>query len=107
VAFEPVIGSFTATPAEIDSGESSTLAWSITNAASCSIDNGVGTVSCAGPSTSVSPSSDTTYTLTATGPGGSDTATAAVTVCRCDSSTFFYELCGSFYTGQTCFPSGP
>jgi hypothetical protein len=75
----PTIGSFTATHGSINVGGSSTLAWSgITNATSCSIDNGVGSVPCNG-NTSVSPAANTTYTLTATGPGGTTTATASVT----------------------------
>jgi hypothetical protein len=75
----PAIGSFTAAPGSIPVGGSSTLSWSgITNATSCSISNGVGTVACGGGSTGVSPSSPTTYTLTATGPGGSQAATATV-----------------------------
>lgn len=82
----PAIGSFTATPSAIDLGASSTLAWSgITGATSCSIDQGIGTVSCAGGATSVSPTATTTYTLTARGPGGSNTSTATVTVQYCHS----------------------
>src|SRR5262249_34002943 len=78
---KPVIGSFTAKPTTITSDQSSTLSWSgITNATSCSIDNGVGMVPCADGSRTVAPATTTTYTLTATGPGGSTPATAAVTV---------------------------
>jgi hypothetical protein len=77
----PAIGSFTANPATITTGQSSMLAWSgITNALSCSIDNGVGNVACANGSASVSPAATTTYTLTATGLLGSATATATVAV---------------------------
>lgn len=75
------IGGFTATPATIVSGNSSTLAWTgVTGATTCAIDNGVGTVACTNASVSVSPTSNTTYTFTATGPGGARTATAPVTV---------------------------
>jgi hypothetical protein len=77
----PLIGSFTATPADIGVGGSSTLAWSgITNATTCSIDNGVGAVDCAGGNTNVTPASNTAYTLTATGPGGAATETATVSI---------------------------
>src|SRR5262249_51794069 len=51
---KPVIGSFTANPTTITAGQSSTLSWSgITNATSCAIDNGVGTVPCADGSRTV------------------------------------------------------
>jgi uncharacterized cupredoxin-like copper-binding protein len=70
---------FSATPASITSGQSSTLQWTTTNATSVSIDNGVGSRPVNG-SVSVSPTSTTTYTLTATGAGGSVTRTATVTV---------------------------
>ncbi len=82
----PTAGTLSATPTTIDGGSSSTLAWTAsTNATSCSIDQGIGTVSCAGGATSVSPTATTTYTLTATGPGGSNTSTATVTVQYCHS----------------------
>ena len=74
----PTISSFTATPASIASGGSSTLAWSVSGATNVSIDQGVGTVT--GTTRSVSPSATTTYTLTATNASGSSTATASVTV---------------------------
>ena len=74
----PKISSFTATPATIDKGESSTLSWSVTNADSLSIDQGIGTVT--GTSVKVSPSLVTTYTLTATNSTGSAKARATVTV---------------------------
>jgi hypothetical protein len=74
----PVISSFSATPASITSGGSSTLAWAVTGATSISIDRGVGPVS--GTSTPVSPSATTTYTLTATSAAGSSTAAITVIV---------------------------
>lgn len=71
----------TANPVSVTQGSASTLTWSSTNAASCSIDNGVGTVT---PNTtgtsSVTPSVSTTYTLTCTGPGGTATSMATVSV---------------------------
>ena len=71
----PEITSFTATPTTIDSAatppESATLAWSTSNATSCTIDDGAGPVSvdCNG-NTSVGPAASTTYTLRASGAGG-------------------------------------
>jgi hypothetical protein len=75
----PVIFSFIATPAQIMLGQSSSLFWSVSNATSVSINNGVGTVAATG-STSVSPTNTTTYTLTAIGSGGTSTAPATVVV---------------------------
>ncbi|MFA5399841.1 MAG: hypothetical protein WC169_09075 [Dehalococcoidia bacterium] len=75
----PTIASFTASPASITSGGSSTLSWTVSGATSVTINQGVGTVSTSG-TRSVSPSTTTTYTLTAGNSLGSSTATAAVTV---------------------------
>ncbi len=75
----PRIDSFTATPAVIVEGGSSTLEWATTNVDSVSIDNGIGAQPVDG-SIIVSPAATTTYTLTATGLGGTVTATATVAV---------------------------
>lgn len=74
----PVITSFTATPATIQSGGSSTLAWQVTGATSLSISPGVGAVS--GASMSVSPAATTQYTLQASNAAGSVSAQVTVTV---------------------------
>jgi PKD repeat protein len=74
----PVISSFSASPAAITAGQSSTLSWSVSGASSVSIDQGVGTVS--GSSVSVSPAASTTYTLTARNAAGAVTASTAVAV---------------------------
>ncbi len=74
----PTIASFSASVSAITLGGSSTLSWSVSNATSLSINNGVGTV--AGSSVTVSPTATTTYTLTATNASGSVTSTATVTV---------------------------
>ncbi len=73
----PAIASFTATPAIITAGQSSTLAWDVTGATSLGISS-LGPVT--GHSVSASPAATTTYTLTATNAAGSRTATTAVTV---------------------------
>jgi len=70
---------FSATPAAILPGQSSTLTWSVQNSTSVSISPAVGNVAASG-STSVSPTSTTTYTLTASGPGGTVQATVTVQV---------------------------
>jgi|GEM_PF-1036451 len=75
----PQIASFSAQPTTIAQGQSATLSWSVSGAASLSIDNGVGDVTGAS-SRSVSPAATTTYVLTASNATGSVTASAAVTV---------------------------
>lgn len=74
----PTITSFAANPTSILPGGTSTLSWTVSNATTLSIDQGVGTVT--GTSKTVSPSATTTYTLTATNSSGSVTATATVSV---------------------------
>jgi len=76
----PSISSFTASPASIASGASSTLSWATTGATSIAITPGTFTSSSASGSTTVSPTATTTYTLTATNSAGSKTATAKVTM---------------------------
>lgn len=78
---------FSASPATIGVGGSSTLIWNTTNATTVTIDNGVGSQALSG-STSVHPTSTTTYTLTASGPGGTMTGQATVTVSSGPSITF-------------------
>ncbi|MDB4940252.1 MAG: hypothetical protein JWO40_677 [Candidatus Doudnabacteria bacterium] len=75
----PVINTFQATPANISSGHSSTLTWTVSGGTptTFSIDNGVGGMFGHG-STSVSPTTTTTYTLTASNSSGSTTRTATV-----------------------------
>ncbi|HEX6096293.1 MAG TPA: PKD domain-containing protein, partial [Thermoanaerobaculia bacterium] len=75
----PSIASFTASPASINAGQSSTLTWTTANATTVSISGISGTHPVNG-STSVTPSVTTTYTLTATGAGGTANATTTVTV---------------------------
>ena len=76
----PTVNSFSAAPASVNAGQSSTLAWSVSGnpAPTVSIDNGVGAV--AGNSVSVTPALTTTYTLTATNSSGAITAQTTVTV---------------------------
>lgn len=68
-----------AAPPSVQSGQTSTLSWSSTNATDLDIEPGVGKVSPQG-STPVTPNESTTYTITATGSGGSATASARVEV---------------------------
>lgn len=75
---QPLITSFTATPATISAGQTSTLAWAVSNASGLSINQGVGAVS--GSSVAVSPLQSTTYTLTASNGAGSVNQSVTVTV---------------------------
>jgi len=75
----PIINSFSADSPSITEGESSTLSWSVTDATTVTINNGVGSVALSG-TTVVNPTTTTTYTLTATNTAGSVTATTTVTV---------------------------
>jgi len=71
---------FTANPASIQAGQSSTLTWVVDNATSVTINPGPGSVDPRSGSVAVSPTQNTTYTLTATGASGTTTATVAVAV---------------------------
>jgi len=75
----PVINSFEASRVSITSGEPSTLSWSVSNATTVSIDQGIGVVGLTGTKV-VSPTADTTHTLTATNGAGTSTATSRIVV---------------------------
>jgi hypothetical protein len=75
----PRVIRFTAAPATITAGGTSTLVWQVENADSVTISPGVGTVGLTGTQ-DVQPQQTTTYTLTATNKNGSTPATAVVTV---------------------------
>ena len=70
--------SLSADPATIYIGQSSTLSWTSTNADTCVIEPGIGSVDLNG-STTVSPTETTTYTITSTGPGGTTTDSVTIT----------------------------
>jgi RHS repeat-associated protein len=78
INLQPTV-SISADPEIIVYGQSSTLAWTSTNAESAFIDKGIGNVPPTG-SITVSPLGTTTYTITVTGPGGTATAQVKVTV---------------------------
>jgi hypothetical protein len=69
----------TASPATINTGEASTIAWATANADTVSISGGIGSVDGSG-SRAVTPTQTTTYTLTATNPRGPVTCNVTVTV---------------------------
>ncbi len=75
----PSVQNFTATPALINTGESSRLAWNVTDADSVSIAPNVGNVASSG-FIDVSPTQSTVYTLTATNGNGSVQRSVTVNV---------------------------
>jgi len=105
IAVGPTTGSFSASPTEINCGDSSTLTWSSVGAAHTDI-SGIGDVPASG-SQQVSPKATTTYTFTAGGPGGVATPTATVTVnnnfnasLTAEPAEITYERVGSRVTQQ-------
>ena len=77
------IDSFAADRANIESGDPVTLTWTMRNATSASIDQGVGALSSSqleSGSTQVNPTATTTYTLTATDGSGTVMESVVVTV---------------------------
>jgi len=72
--------SLTATPASITAGQSSQIAWSSTNATSCSGTGFTVPNSATSGSATASPTTTTTYSVTCSGAGGSASASAKVTV---------------------------
>jgi len=75
----PFIEEFTANPATIASGASSTLSWSVIRADNVTIDQGIGAVT-ANATRTVSPAETTVYTLTASNEHGTVTDTVTVNV---------------------------
>jgi hypothetical protein len=78
-ALLPKISQFEAKPSVINQGEVTYLRWSVTNADSVSIDNGIGSVALTGE-IPVSPSSSLFYTLTAKNLIGETTARTQIVV---------------------------
>ena len=76
---QPVINSFSVSPANISAGGSATLSWEVTSANTVVISPGIGNVALSG-STAISPSVGTAYMLTATNSSGSVTAVTQVSV---------------------------
>jgi hypothetical protein len=75
----PTISSFSSSPSSIQSGQSSTLSWSVSGNPTPTLSiSGLGTVT--GTSVSVSPTQTTIYTLIATNSQGSTNANTTVTV---------------------------
>ena len=75
----PVINDFSADPAMVQPGSGTQISWRVTNAASVTIDNGIGTVALSG-TTTVYPRGNTFYRLTATNAAGSNSAQVTITL---------------------------
>lgn len=75
----PTIVRFEALPSTVPPGETSTLQWEITGAASASLDQNVGPIAMKG-NMPVTPASTTTYTISATNKYGTTTAQAQVII---------------------------
>jgi hypothetical protein len=97
----PTINAFSAGAASVVHGQSTTLSWNVSGATSLSISGGVGTVSGASGSVSVTPTASTTYVLTATNASGSVTASAAITVVVAPVITSFTAAPASISSGQS------
>jgi hypothetical protein len=79
IAVAPVtVGAFTASPSDINCGQSSTITWSSTETVDSNI-SGIGAVATSGTQ-SVSPHATTTYDFTTAGPGGTGKGSATVNV---------------------------
>ena len=76
---KPVINYFSAEPATVNSGQPSSLRWSVTDATNVQIDNNIGSVSINGRR-AVYPTATTTYHLTATNAGGTAEADTTITL---------------------------
>src|ERR1017187_3007625 len=74
----PTITSFTATPAKVSPGQSSTLGWAVTGATSVKVNSGAGSV--IGAWVKLTPMTTTSYTLTATNSFGAVTASTSILV---------------------------
>ena len=79
LASDPVISRFTVSPSNIQPGDKAKLSWSVSNAASVSLNQDIGLVDTAG-SMEVSPMVQTAYVITATNVKGSTFAKVTLTV---------------------------
>jgi peptidoglycan-associated lipoprotein len=76
---KPTVLQFTVEPSVIERGQSATLRWSVNNATTITIDNGIGDVPASG-TRRITPAETTTYRLSGAGPNGTVNGTTTVTV---------------------------
>src|ERR1019366_9788311 len=94
----PSITFLTAIPANVATGESSTLSWAVTGYPSLRVSPSVGVV--AGTSVKVTPSTTQSYTLTATNSFGTSMASVTVTAGRAPTITKFATTPATVTAGQ-------
>ncbi len=77
----PVVVGISASPSQVDAGNSTTINWNVTGATSCTASGGwLGAKTAGSDSENFNPTANTTYTLTCTGPGGTVSNSATVLV---------------------------
>jgi YD repeat-containing protein len=96
--------SIQAEPESIQAGDAAVLSWTSTNADSCVIEPGIGSVEPSG-SIGVSPAQTTEYTITATGLAGTASASATVTVIHPAPSASISADQTSIMAGETALLS--
>ena len=96
-----------ASPVAISNGQSSTLAWSSTNATACSGTGKGFSPSGASGSIAVSPKTTTTYGITCTGARGLASQSVAVTVTRAAQFTIGMTVAAAATSGTTDVHSTP
>ena len=105
VSFPAPSVSLIADKQNVYTGNAVTLSWDSTNADTCTIEPGIGTVDTNG-STVVTPEKSTTYTISATGPGGTTTSSVAVNVSSPISITINSPGNGETITGADVMVTG-
>ncbi|CAB1062259.1 Unclassified head protein [Olavius sp. associated proteobacterium Delta 1] len=93
VIWPPPSVNFSADPATIYAGESTTLTWQTQYADAVTIEPDLGSQDLNGAA-EATPAATTTYTLTAAGPGGTRTETVTVTVNRLPGIYYEYDAMG-------------
>jgi hypothetical protein len=88
----PPTVTLTASPTSIIPGQSATLTWSSTNAASCSASGSWSGVENLSGALTVSPTANSTYILTCSGSGGSASSSASITVTPPSASCQFLSV---------------
>lgn len=100
--FDPnpiIAATISASPQTSTPGGNVTLSWTLANATSASIDNGVGVIAPVDGSTTVNPTTDTTYTLSAWADFGGVSADTSVTMLtitgdNCATKDDYIQICG-------------
>jgi hypothetical protein len=113
-ALTPQVVAFEADPSNVQAGDITTIRWQVSNAASVTIDQGVGAVALTG-NRAISPKSTITYTLTAANQYGTSSATTTVVVASAAAPTppsfnlpevlIFAALPANMASGQTAILS--